>query len=186
MRAHMHPPANRPKVSVFLALSLDGFIAGPDDDLAWLEPYATDNSEETGYESLMRDVDTLVMGRNTYDKVLTFGSWPYQGKRVVVLTHRPLAARHAEATQSGPLDHVLERLHGGGVRHVYLDGGQAVRQGLANELVDVLTLSWVPVMLGRGVSLFAGMHHPPAWIVHAVRPLPSGLVQTVYRRSDGR
>ncbi len=94
---------DRPVVSVFLAVSLDGFIAGPDGDLTWLDPYATDSTVETGYERLIRDIDTLLMGRNTYEKVLSFDFWPYLGKRVVVLTHRPLSCRHGEMAQAGPL-----------------------------------------------------------------------------------
>ena len=77
---------------------------------------------------------------------------------------------------------MLERLRGQGSRHVYLDGGQAVRQGLADDLVDELTLSWVPVMLGSGIPLFDETRHRATWTVQAVRPLPSGLVQAVYRR----
>jgi dihydrofolate reductase len=171
---------NRPVVSVFLALSIDGFIAGPDGDLSWLDPYATDSPEETGYERLIHDIDTLLMGRNTYEKVLSFGFWPYPGKRVVVLTHRPLSSRHGEVAQGGPLHEVLERLWEQGARHVYLDGGQVVRQGLADSLVDELTLSWVPVVLGDGIGLFNGLQNRSAWVVNEVRRLPSGLVQTRY------
>lgn len=171
----------RPLVSVFLALSLDGFIAGPEGDLAWLDPYATDSPRETGYEGLMHAIDTLVMGRNTYEKLLSFDSWPYAEKRVVVLTHRPFHSRHGETAQTGPLPEVLNRLWKQGSRHVYLDGGQTVRQGLAEGLVDELTLSWVPVILGDGIPLFGGLRSPSSWQASEVRRLPSGLVQTLYR-----
>ncbi|MBK7422462.1 MAG: dihydrofolate reductase [Propionivibrio sp.] len=172
---------DRPVVSVFLALSLDGFIAGSDGDLSWLNLYATDSALETGYERLLHDIDTLLMGRNTYEKVLSFDSWPYSGKRVVVMTHRPFFARHGEMAQAGPLHEVLERLWEQGARHVYLDGGQVVRQGLADGLVDELTLSWVPVILGDGIGLFHGLQNRSAWEANEVRRLPSGLVQTSYR-----
>jgi dihydrofolate reductase len=172
---------DRPVVSVFLALSLDGFIAGSDGDLSWLDPYATDSALETGYERLLHDIDTLLMGRNTYEKVLSFDSWPYSGKRVVVMTHRPFFSRHGEMAQAGPLHEVLERLWEQGARHVYLDGGQVVRQGLADGLVDELTLSWAPVILGDGIGLFHGLQNCLAWEVNEVRRLPSGLVQTSYR-----
>lgn len=177
----MDRSASRPIVSVFLALSLDGFIAGSDGDLSWLEPYATDSPGETGYERLMHDIDTMLIGRNTYEKVLSFDTWPYTGKRVVVLTHRPLASRHGETAHAGPLYEVLEQLRGQGSRHVYLDGGQVVCQGLADGLVDELTLSWVPVMLGSGIPLFDGPRQPSTWTARVARQLPSGLVQTVYR-----
>jgi dihydrofolate reductase len=172
---------DRPIVSVFLALSLDGFIAGPDGDISWLDPYATDGVQETGYERLMNDIDTLVIGRNTYEKVLSFDSWPYLGKQVVVLTHRSLSSRRGETAQAGLLREVLGWLWGQGSRHVYLDGGQAVRQGLADGLVDELTLFWAPVLLGDGIELFNGLKNRSVWKVHEVRRLPSGLDQTVYR-----
>lgn len=177
----MSTPTQRPTVHVFLALSLDGFIAGPQGDLSWLEPHSTDSAADTGYERLMSEVDTLVMGRNTHDKVLTFGEWPYADKQVVVLTHRPFNALHGEAAMGGPLSEVLATLWAKGSRHVYLDGGQTVRQGLAEGLVDHLTLSWVPVMLGDGVPLFGGLERRLGWEAVEVRRLASGLVQTVYR-----
>lgn len=172
---------DRPIVSVFLALSLDGFIAGPHGDLAWLEPYSTDSPVETGYDRLMSHADTLVMGRNTYEKLLSFADWPYSGKRVVVLTHRPMSSRHGETARAGSIQEVLKQLWEEGSRHIYLDGGQAVRQGLMAGVVDALTLSWAPVILGEGIALFAGLQHRLDFRVDGVRRLPSGLIQTIYR-----
>lgn len=157
------------------------FIASPNGDLAWLDPYATDSIQETGYERLMHDIDTLVMGRNTYEKALSFDFWPYPEKQVVVLTHRPLHSRHGEMAQTGPLPEVLNRLWKQGSRHVYLDGGQTVRQGLVDSLVDELTLTWAPVILGAGIPFFNGLRKRLAWQASEVRRLPSGLVQTIYR-----
>jgi dihydrofolate reductase len=68
-----------------------------------------------------------------------------------------------------------------GSRHVYLDGGQTVRQGLSEGLVDQLTLSWVPIILGEGIPLFSGIRHQSAWQAGETRLLPSGLIQAVYR-----
>lgn len=172
---------DRPIVSVFLALSLDGFIASPHGDLAWLDPYCTDSPVETGYDRLMSQADTLVMGRNIYEKLLSFDEWPYSGKRVVVLTHRPLSSRYGETTQAGSIQEILKQLCGEGARHVYLDGGQAVRQGLIEGVVDELTLSWAPVILGEGIALLEGLQHRLDFKVDGVRRLPSGLVQTIYR-----
>ncbi|MDR2054469.1 MAG: hypothetical protein LBQ10_01155 [Desulfovibrio sp.] len=73
---------HRPKVSVFLAVSLDGYIAGEKDELSWLETYSGDTPESTGYAALMDSVDTMVFGRNTYDVVLPFEPWPYAGKKI--------------------------------------------------------------------------------------------------------
>lgn len=89
----MNTEHHRPRISAFLALSLDGFIAGEGNDLAWLDPYNGDSQEETGYSALMASTDLLLMGRNSYDIVRTFPEWPYGDKPVVVLTHRPAEPR---------------------------------------------------------------------------------------------
>jgi dihydrofolate reductase len=171
----------RPQVEAFLAVSMDGFIAGSDHDLSWLEPFSHDSAEDTGYAALMARVDALVLGRRTYDAVAAFSEWPYVGKAVVVLTHRPLTPQHGERCVQGHLPTVLEGLAREGVRSVYLDGGQAVRQGLQAKVIDRLTISWVPVLLGQGVSLLNGCPGPLGFAVQSARLLPSGLVQTVYQ-----
>ncbi|PHS83289.1 deaminase [Aeromonas dhakensis] len=148
----MSTELHRPRVSAFLALSLDGFIAGEGGDLAWLEPYNGDAQEETGYSALMASVDTLLMGRNSYDTVLGFPEWFYGDKPVVVLTHRPAA----------PREHV------------------SFRQGALAQVLDELILFWVPVTLERGVPLFAGSL-PGALRPVSSTVLPSGLVRVVYQ-----
>ncbi len=174
----------QPQVSVFLGISLDGFIAREDGGLDWLDMVQTDPPEDTGYDALMASVDTLVIGRRTYDTVLGFGEWPYPGKRVVVLTRRALEPQHGETAYAGPLPHLLGDLGTQGCRHVYLDGGEAVRQGLDAGLVSKLTLSWVPVILGSGRALFGPPLGESRWVCTGSRAFPSGLVQASYRRPD--
>lgn len=176
----MSTELHRPRVSAFLALSLDGFIAGEGGDLAWLEPYNGDSQEETGYSALMASVDTLLMGRNSYDTVLGFPEWFYGDKPVVVLTHRPAAPRELVSFRQGALAQVLDELWQAGSRHLYLDGGEVVRQGLQAALVDELILFWVPVTLGGGVPLFAGQL-PGALVPVSSTVLPSGLVRVFYQ-----
>lgn len=176
----MSTELRRPRVSAFLALSLDGFIAGEGDDLTWLEPYNGDSQEETGYSALMASADTLLMGRNSYDTVSAFPEWPYGNKPVVVLTHRPAAPRDRVSFRQGALPQVLDTLWQEGSRHLYLDGGDLVRQGLQARVVDELTLFWVPVTLGAGVPLFSGALAGRLAPVSSTL-LPSGLVRVVYR-----
>ncbi|WP_017786486.1 dihydrofolate reductase family protein [Aeromonas dhakensis] len=176
----MNTEQRRPRVSAFLALSLDGFIAGEGGDLAWLEPYNGDSQDETGYSALMASADTLLMGRNTYDIVSAFPEWFYGDKPVVVLTHRPAAPREHVSFRQGALAQVLDELWQVGSRHLYLDGGELVRQGLQGALVDELILFWVPVTLGRGAPLFAGSL-PGALKPVSSTVLPSGLVRVVYQ-----
>jgi dihydrofolate reductase len=167
------------RVSVFVGVTIDGFIAREDGSLDYLAPW---ESEEHGYEAFMRSIDALVIGRATYDTVLGFDAWPYEGKRVVVLTHRPFAPRRDETRHAGALAPLLSRLATEGVRGVYLDGGVAIRQGLDEDLVDDMTLSTVPLLLGAGRPLFGGRPDTKSWTLASVRSYPSGLVQARYER----
>ncbi|MBK7861444.1 MAG: dihydrofolate reductase, partial [Archangiaceae bacterium] len=104
------------RISVFVGLTIDGFIARDDGSLDYLAPF---EGVEAGYVELMKSVDALVVGRTTWETVQSFPQWPYEGKRVVVLTHRALEARHGEAVHAGALAGLMKRLEGEGVRHVY-------------------------------------------------------------------
>jgi dihydrofolate reductase len=168
------------RISVFVGVSIDGFIASEDGGLDFLDPYG---GEEHGYEEFIRSIDAIVVGRTTYDTVLAFPDWPYEGKRVVVLTHRPLVPRRGETTHAGALAPLAAGLAAEGVRRVYLDGGVAIRQGLDEDLVDDMTISTVPVTLGAGRPLFGGTPHTTRWTLTSFRSLSSGLVQGRYERA---
>ena len=167
-------------VSVFLGTSIDGCIAGENGDLSWLAELAPDSPEATGYAALMAQVDTLLIGRSTYDAVLGFEPWPYAGKRVVVLSHRDFTPRHGEQRREGSVREVLEALAAEGCRHVYLDGGAVIRAGLREGVIDSLTLSVLPVVLGKGVRLFEDGLPRSDWRLEGTRQLSSGVVQLRY------
>ncbi|MBB5605938.1 MULTISPECIES: dihydrofolate reductase family protein [unclassified Janthinobacterium] len=169
-----------PFVSVFLGISIDGCIAGEEGDLSWLAELAPDSPEATGYTALMEQVDTLLIGRSTYDAVLGFEPWPYADKRVVVLSHRDFAPRHGEQRREGSVKAVLAQLAEEGCRHVYLDGGAVICAGLREGVVDSLTLSILPVVLGKGVRLFDGELPRSDWRLASTHHLPSGVVQLRY------
>ena len=162
---------------MFIATSLDGYIARPDGRLDWLEPMHVPG-EDRGYQAFLDTVDTIVVGRGTYDVVLGFSSWPYVGKRVVVLTHRPAAPRHGEEFFEGDPAALVGRLARDGARRVYVDGGAVISQFLAAGLVDDLTINVVPIVLGEGLRLF---HSPlperavelvDRGVLHGPRPAP--------------
>jgi dihydrofolate reductase len=148
------------KCSVFIATSLDGFIARPDGGLDWLD---TANAlvppgEDLGYKAFMSTVDTLVMGRGTFEKVLTFGEWSYGDTPVVVMSHRasplpPDLPQTVTCSQEAPRD-LVKRLGAQGNRHLYIDGGITVQGFLAEGLIDDLTITVIPVLLGAGRPLF--------------------------------
>jgi dihydrofolate reductase len=168
------------RISVFVGVSIDGFIARMDGSFDFLGPF---EGEEHGYLEYMRTIDALVVGRATYDTVLRLGPWPWEGKRVVVLTHRPFEARHGETAHAGPLAPLAARLASEGVRRVYLDGGIAIRQGLDEDLVDDLTISTVPRTIGAGIPLFGGAACTVPWKLTGHRSYPSGMVQAQYDRA---
>lgn len=170
---------DRPRCSVFIATSLDGFVARPDGRLDWLEPVQAPG-EDYGYQGFFDAVDTLAVGRTTYDVALGFSPWPWAGKRVVVLTHRPPAPRHGESFFAGEPAALVARLGRDGARRVYVDGGHVISQFLAAGLVDDLTISVVPVVLGDGIRLFRAPLPERALALEGARTFPTGLVQLRY------
>ncbi len=176
--------SSRPRCSVFIASSLDGYIARADGSLDWLSIVEREG-EDYGYREFLGAVDALVMGRKTYDTVLGFDEWPFAGKRCIVLTHaRPTSPRADEEFASGAPAALLEQLGRQGVRRVYVDGGAVIRQFLAAGLVDDLTLSVIPVLLGGGIRLFdtdPRCRAPAASLrLSSARNFESGLVQLRY------
>lgn len=171
------------RVRVFIATSLDGFIAGPDDDLSWLPPPGADDH---GFAAFMAAVGALLIGRRTHDVVAGFaGAWPFEERPVLVATRRPLTPKAPTIRAvAGPIaDLVAEARAAAGDRDVYLDGGDLIRQGLDAGLVDELTVSVVPVVLGAGVPLCAGAARRHALALVSADAKPS-LVQLTYRPRD--
>lgn len=168
-------------LSAFLAISLDGHIARVDGGLDWLDPYQGPG-HDYGYDAFIGGVDAVIMGRTTYDTVLTFGVWPFGDRDVVVLTHRAIEPTYGERVYAGALAPLLAELERAGRTHVYLDGGQAVRQGLREELLTTLTLTVIPTILGDGRPLFDATVPASQWRPIASTMYPTGPVQLQYQR----
>jgi dihydrofolate reductase len=168
----------RPRCAAFLAMSLDGFISRPDGSVDWLDHYPAPPEE---YASFFGGIDTVLVGRATYDLVLGFPEWPYRDKRVAVLTHRPPTSRHGETFVAGDPAHVLAALAASGTRSAYVDGGAVVSQFLSAGLLDELTVTIVPLVLGAGRRLFQGTLPERRFSLVATRAHPSGLVRIAYR-----
>jgi dihydrofolate reductase len=163
--------------SVFIAMSLDGFIARPDGSLDWLQRFER-SGEDYGFADFAKSVDVTVMGRGTYDVVLGMPGWA-PDKRVIVLSHRKIEHReHVEAFAGTP-EQLVARLREQGVRRAYIDGGNVIRQFLSAGLIDDMTISVIPTLLGTGIPLFGS---PAAELeLDAVQQWPSGLAQLRYR-----
>jgi dihydrofolate reductase len=130
-------------------------------------------------------VDAVLMGRRTYEAVLGFENWPYPDKRVIVLAHEPFAV---PASLTGNIERmagepgaILETLEKQGVRHVYVDGGLTIQGFLLAGLIDEMTLTYIPVVLGGGIPLFGSAPHTIPMRHIETKTYPNGFVQTRYR-----
>ena len=170
------------KASVFCGASVDGFIARRDGALDFLDAGGADPH---GYEEFMETVDTVVMGRGTFEVVLSFDSWPFT-KPVVVLSSRPLdlsvaiARGGAVEQMSGEPAEIVARLAERGAQSLYVDGGVTIQRFLRAGLIDRLVVSRVPVLIGDGIPLFGSLPHDVLLTHVATRWYPGGLVQTEY------
>jgi dihydrofolate reductase len=168
------------EASVFIGVSLDGFIARTDGSLDWLPP---DGGEPHGYDEFIATVDALVIGRNTFEKVLTFEAWPYGAKPVFALSSRPLPPAPAGALverMSGDPSEIVSQLAVRGVRHIYVDGGVTIQRFLQAGLIQRLIITRVPVLIGAGIPLFGATPRDIALNHVATRQYASGLVQSEY------
>lgn len=170
------------RIRVFIATSLDGFIAGPNDELDWL-PGHGEGIEDT-FTPFMTEIGAMLMGRRTFDVALGFGTWIYGDTPVLVATHRPLEPPNAavRAVRGGIEELVAQVRAAAGERDIYLDGGALIRSAMDAGLVDELTLTLVPTILGAGIPLFAGTEHRHRLELLSSRSIGSGLVQLRYRR----
>ncbi|WP_061965345.1 dihydrofolate reductase family protein [Demequina aurantiaca] len=179
------------RVRVYIACSLDGFIADVHDGLDWLTqpradhgPLASGNwaerpADALQYDDFFRDVGCLLMGRRTYDVVSTFDEWPYGDTPVIVATSRPLDdAPPTVTTASAPIKNLIAEAHdAAGEKDVYLDGGNLIRQALDADQIDQIIVTQMPTVLGRGHPLFAGADNPRELTVTDVLKFEDGMVQ---------
>jgi dihydrofolate reductase len=174
------PPSIR--ASVFVGTSLDGFIARSNGDLDFLD--LPGGGEEHGYTAFMASVDALVIGRNTYDKVLSFDEWPYGNKPVVVLSTRPIDLPRAPGAvverMAGTPGEIVAKLAARGAKHLYVDGGITIQRFLAAGLIQRLIITRLPVLIGSGIPLFGALPRDIALEHVATHQYRSGLVQSEY------
>lgn len=153
---------NRNKV--FIATSLDGFIADKKGGIDWLDIFPAINQVDTGYGAFMAQIDALLMGRNTFETVCSFDiEWPYD-KPVFVLSNTlkqiPQPLQDKAKLVSGPLEEVLEKIHQQGYHRLYIDGGKTIQSFLKEDLIDEMIITTIPFVLGGGIPLFSELPNP--------------------------
>ena len=180
------PKLVRPECAVFVGVSLDGFLARPNGDLDWLMGEGGGDSAEYGYNEFMADIDAIVMGRKTFEMVLTFDKWYYGTKRVVVLSSHPLDLAAARAKGgvveqlAGSPAEIVSTLAASGANRLYVDGGITIQQFLRAGLINRLIISRLPILIGDGIPLFGSVPQDIRLRHIETRTYPGGMVQTEY------
>lgn len=171
-------------ISVFIATSLDGYIARPDGGIDWLPEPTGGESDDHGYSAFMASVDAVVMGRNTYELVLTFGGWHFTKPVVVLSTRGVTIAPELEGKvyqTSGSPQEVLEFCKQRGWDSLYIDGGVTIQRFLAAGLMNRLIITRVPVIIGSGMPLFGAVPADVKLTHLRTQAYSNGLVQSEYR-----
>lgn len=175
------------RCSVFIATTLDGYIARTNGSIDWLEQAdsAIPAGEDYGYGAFFASVDALVMGRNTFDLVRGFAPWPYGDKRVVVMSSRaveiPHALTHSVTCSAAAPEQVVARLAAEGAHHLYIDGGKTIQSFLRAGLIDEFTITLIPLLLGSGRPLYGPLEHDIHLEHLATKSYASGFVQNHYK-----
>lgn len=171
--------SDRPKISIYIATSIDGYIARRDGSLDWLDRVGGFD-EDYGFQKLLDSIDAAILGRNTYEVAATVPDWPYKGKRIIVLSNSLKTVREEAELFRGDLTRLVSQLHADGIKHIWIDGGVTISQFLNAQIVDEMTLSIIPIVLGSGISLFNGLDREISYRLLSSHSYPSGLMQVHY------
>lgn len=175
------------KCSVFIATSLDGFISRDDGSIDWLMKVNSlvPEGEDGGYKSFISSVDGLVMGRNSFEQVLSFDEWPYGNLPVVVISSNSInIPKHLQKCVSSSSERpsaLVQRLAKKGMKHLYIDGGITIQKFIIENLIDELTITVIPILLGSGRSLFGPLKHDIELELLETKNIGCSVVQLKYR-----
>lgn len=174
------------KNSVFIATSLDGFIADKNGGVDWLHSIPNPDNNDMGYVEFNNGIDALVMGRTTFETVIGFDvPWPYN-KPVFVLSNKlkeiPESHKDKAFLVNGTLTEILEQIHGKGYGRLYIDGGTTIRNFLKEDLIDEMVLTTIPILLGGGSSLFGDLPNELNFELIGTKTFLNQITQRHYKR----
>ncbi|MGB5238164.1 MAG: dihydrofolate reductase family protein [Flavobacteriaceae bacterium] len=174
------------KNSVFIATSLDGYIADKNGGIDWLHSVSNPNSDDIGYLEFINNIEALVMGRTTFETVCGFDvDWPYN-KPVFVLSNmlREVPESHKEKAflVKGTLTEILRQIHEKGFYRLYIDGGTTIRNFLKEDLIDEMTITTIPILLGGGTSLFGDLPQELKFELIGSKTYLNQITQNHYKR----
>jgi dihydrofolate reductase len=171
---------------VYIATSADGFIATKDGGVDWLMEIPNPDNSDYGFGEFMNSIDALIMGRKTYEKVLSFDcEWPYS-KKVFVLSNSmekvdPLLEGKVEVIK-GTLKEIVKKLNNNGYENLYIDGGTTIQNFLKENLIDEMIITKVPVTLGEGIPLFKNTDHESKFELDSTEAYENGMIKNHYKR----
>lgn len=174
------------KNKVFIGKSLDGYIAGKNGEIDWLDSIPNPDNIGMGYVKFMEGIDAIVMGRNTFELVCSFeGDWPYDKPLFVLsstLTMIPEKYKDKASLVKGSMQEVLATIHQKGYHQLYIDGGITVQSFLKEDLIDELIITTIPILLGGGIPLFGELSKSLAFDHVESQVFLNQLVQNHYKR----
>lgn len=174
------------KNTVFIATSLDGYIADKNGGIEWLNSIPNPEQDDMGYSKFMSGIDALVMGRKTFETVIGFDiPWPYD-KPVFVLSNSleeiPKEYKQKAFIVRGKLTDILSQIHQKDYQHLYIDGGTTIRSFLAADLIDEMVLTTMPVLLGGGSPLFGQLPNELEFELVSTKTYLNQISQCHYKR----
>lgn len=169
------------KLILYIAMSLDGYIAKPNDDLGFLS-IVEKQGEDYGYSDFIKTVDTVIIGRKTFDKVMSMGiEFPHADKDKYVITRTPRPAIGSIKFYTGEIKHLVAKLKSEQKGRIYCDGGaEIVNELLQNNLIDEFIISVIPILLGNGTKLFKDGQPEQRLKLISAKTFETGLVQLYY------
>lgn len=170
---------------VYIATSIDGFIADVDNRIEWLSNYPDVEGGDYGYSDFMNRIDCILMGRKTFETVIAFDQWPYDKKVFVLsttITRLPAAFHGKAAVVNGSIQSIVNTLHAQGFHTLYIDGGETVQAFLKMDMIDELYISRVPLLLGGGIPLFSTLDKSLQFKHIKTEEYKSGIIKSHYIR----
>jgi dihydrofolate reductase len=174
------------KNSVFIATSLDGYIADKNGGIDWLHSIPNPDNDDMGYTSFIKDIDAIIMGRNTFETVCRFDvDWPYQIPVFVISNSlKQIPEDYAEKAYliNGTLSEILEQIHKRGFHRLYIDGGATFQSFLKEDLIDEMIITNIPILLGGGFPLFSELPDIMKFDLISSKVYLDQITQNHYRR----
>lgn len=172
---------------VYIAQSIDGFIAKKDGDISFLEKVPNPHEDDFGFGEFIKKIDAILMGRKTFEKVLSFEVWPYE-KPVYILSKTikeiPKNLKDKVFIIKGSIIEVIESLESKGIENLYIDGGKVIQSFLKEDKVDFLTISILPIILGDGIALFDRVGIETEWEHLETKVYNDYLIKNCYKRCN--